>query len=169
MRISDWSSDVCSSDLNAFDEASDDHAMGDTLVHYLLVPRVVMQWLFPVILTFAFYLLMPGHDLPGGGFVAGITSSVAFLLLYMANGTRSVEASLSAQPVRWTRAGLVCAVVTGLAAWLFGCPFLTSHSRYLTVPLIGDIPLASALLFDIGVFAVVAGTTLLIQIGRAPV
>src|SRR3546814_17954458 len=88
--------------------------MGDTLVHYLLVPRVVMQWLFPVILTFALYLLMRGHDLPGGGFVAGITASVAFLLLYMANGTRSVEASLAVQPVRWISAGLVCAVLTGL-------------------------------------------------------
>src|SRR3546814_9560562 len=140
---------------NDFDEASDDHAMGDTLVHYLLVPRVVMQWLFPVILTFALYLLMRGHDLPGGGFVAGITASVAFLLLYMANGTRSVEASLSVQTVSWISAGLVCAVVTGLAAWLFGYPYLTSPSRYLTVPLIGDIPLASALLFD--------------KIGRAPV
>src|SRR3546814_20299192 len=75
----------------------------------------------------------------------------------MANGTRLVEASLSVQPVRWIAVGLVCAVATGLAAWLFGYPFLTSHSRYLTLPLIGDIPLASALLFDIGVFAVVVG------------
>src|SRR3546814_20362119 len=89
MRISDWSSDVCSSDLNAFDEESDDHAMGDTLVHYLLVPRVVMQWQFPVILTFALYLLMRGHDLPGGGFVAGLTASVDFLLLYMAKHGRA--------------------------------------------------------------------------------
>src|SRR3546814_5249248 len=99
MRISDWSSDVCSSDLNAFDEASDDHAMGDTLVHYLFVPRIIMQWLFPVVLTFALYLLMRGHDLPGGGFTAGIATSIAFLLLYMANGTRLVEASLSVQQI----------------------------------------------------------------------
>jgi len=152
---------------NAFDEASEDHAMGDTLVHYLFVPRIIMQWLFPVILTFALYLLMRGHDLPGGGFTAGIATSIAFLLLYMANGTRLVEASLSVQPVRWIAVGLVCAMATGLAAWLFGYPFLTSHSRYLTLPLIGDIPLASALLFDIGVFAVVVGTTLLMLIAIA--
>src|SRR3546814_9917258 len=120
MRISDWSSDVCSSDLitvlsivaltvftllrrfrpapesielpdqqrrqNAFDEASEDHAMGDTLVHYLFVPRIIMQWLFPVVLTFALYLLLRGQDLPGGVFTAGIATSIAFLLLYMANG-----------------------------------------------------------------------------------
>ncbi|BAV66161.1 monovalent cation/H+ antiporter subunit A [Sphingobium cloacae] len=152
---------------NAFDEASEDHAMGDTLAHYLLVPRVIMQWLFPVILTFALYLLMRGHDLPGGGFAAGVATSIAFVLLYMANGTRLVEASLNVQPVRWISAGLVCAVATGIAAWLFGYPFLTSHSRYLTLPLIGDVPLATALLFDIGVFAVVVGTTLLMLIAIA--
>src|SRR3546814_9792546 len=88
--------------------------MGDTLVHYLFVPRIIMQWLFPVVLTFALYLLMRGHDLPGGGFTAGIATSIAFLLLYMANGTRLVEASLSVQPVRWIAVGLVCAVATGL-------------------------------------------------------
>src|SRR3546814_7608524 len=110
---------------------------------------------------------MVGHDLPGGGFTAGIATWFAFLLLYMANGTRLVEASLSVQPVRGSAVGLVCAVATGLAAWLFGYPFLTSHSRYLPLPLIGDIPLASALLFDIGVFAVVVGTTLLMLIAIA--
>src|SRR3546814_20487715 len=85
----------------------------------------------------------------------------------MSNGLRSVGVSLAVQPVRWSSAGLVCAVATGLAAWLFGYPFLTSHSRYLTLPLIGDIPLASALLFDIGVFAVVVGSTLLMLIAIA--
>src|SRR3546814_20208036 len=116
---------------------------------------------------FAIYLLMRGHDLPGGGFAGGIAASIAILLLYIANGTRAVEASLHIEPVRWISAGLLCAGGTGLAAWLFGYPFLTSHSRYLTIPWIGDIPLATALLFDIGVFAVVVGTTVLILIAIA--
>src|SRR3546814_13454222 len=109
--------------------------MGDTLVHYLFVPRIIMQWLFPVVLTFALYLLMRGHDLPGGGFTAGIAPSIAFLLLYMANGTRLVEAGLSVKPVRWMAVGPVCAVATGPAAWLVGYPFLTRNSRYLQPPL----------------------------------
>ena len=50
---------------------------------------------------------------------------------------------------------------------MFGYPYLTSHSRYLTIPLIGEVPLATALLFDIGVFAVVVGTTVLILIAIA--
>ncbi|HMP45132.1 MAG TPA: monovalent cation/H+ antiporter subunit A [Sphingopyxis sp.] len=149
---------------NAFDQASEDRTEGDTLAHYLFVPRIIVQWLFPVVLTFALYLLMRGHDLPGGGFAGGVTASIGFLLLYMVLGTRAVEAVLDVQPVRWISLGLLCAAGTGLAAWAFGYPFLTSYSRYVDVPLIGAVPIASALLFDIGVFAVVVGTTVLILI-----
>ncbi|MGE4324023.1 MAG: monovalent cation/H+ antiporter subunit A [Sphingobium sp.] len=152
---------------NRFDDDRDDRERGDTVAHYLLVPRVIMEWLFPVIITCALYLLVRGHDLPGGGFGAGLTASIAIILLYMASGTRSVEARLHILPVRWISTGLLLAAVTGMAAWLFGYPFLTTHFRYLSVPLIGDIPLASALLFDIGVFAVVVGTTVLILIALA--
>ena len=152
---------------NAFDDAHDDNAFGDTAEHYLLVPRVIMEWLFPFILTCALYLLARGHNLPGGGFAGGVTASIAIILLYMANGTRSVEARLHVQPVRWIAAGLLCAAATGAAAWLFGYPYLTTHSSYLDLPIIGEIPIASALLFDIGVFAVVVGTTVLILIALA--
>jgi multicomponent K+:H+ antiporter subunit A len=152
---------------NAFDHAEEDREHGDTLAHYMFVPRIIMQWLFPVILTFAIYLLMRGHDLPGGGFAGGIAASIAILLLYMAGGTRWVESRINVQPLLWISLGLLCAAATGMAAWAFGYPFLTSYSRYVSLPLIGDIPIASALLFDIGVFAVVVGTTVLILIALA--
>ena len=152
---------------NAFDDAREDRERGDTVRHYLLVPRVIMEWLFPVILTFALYLLVRGHDLPGGGFAGGVAASIAILVLYMASGTRSVEARLHVQPVRWISAGLLCAAATGAASWLFGYPFLSSYARYLELPVIGAIPIASALLFDIGVFAVVIGSTVLILIALA--
>ncbi|WP_324742160.1 monovalent cation/H+ antiporter subunit A [Tsuneonella sp. CC-YZS046] len=152
---------------NAFDDAHEDRERGDTVRHYLLVPRVIMEWLFPVILTFALYLLVRGHDLPGGGFAGGVAASIAILVLYMASGTRSVEARLNVQPVRWISAGLFCAAATGAASWFFGYPFLSSYARYLELPVIGAIPIASALLFDIGVFAVVIGSTVLILIALA--
>ncbi len=152
---------------NDFDQAEEERSHGDTLAHYLFVPRILMQWLFPVILTFAIYLLMRGHDLPGGGFAGGVTASIAILLLYMAGGTRWVEARLDIRPLRWISFGLLLAVATGLAAWVAGYPFLTSYFSYLSIPLIGDVPIASALLFDIGVFAVVVGTTVLILIALA--
>ncbi|MGE4429990.1 MAG: monovalent cation/H+ antiporter subunit A [Sphingobium sp.] len=150
-----------------FDDAGEGRRRGDTVRHYLLVPRVIMEWMFPVIATFALYLLVRGHDLPGGGFVAGLTGSIAIILLYMASGTRSVEARLTVQPVRWISAGLLCTSLTGMAAWIFGYPFLSTYFDYLDLPLIGDVPLASALLFDIGVFAVVVGTTALILVALA--
>ncbi|MCC2600957.1 monovalent cation/H+ antiporter subunit A [Sphingopyxis yananensis] len=150
-----------------FDEEQEHRSEGDTLEHYLFVPRIIMQWMFPIIITLALYLLIRGHDLPGGGFAAGITASIAILLLYMAGGTRWVEARLNVQPIRWISLGLLSAALTGVGAIVAGFPFLTTYFNYLTVPIIGDIPIASALIFDIGVFAVVVGTTVLMLIAIA--
>jgi len=72
-----------------------------------------------------------------------------------------VEARLHIRPVRWMGVGLLLAVGTGAAAWLFGRPLLTSYFAYGEVPAIGAVPLASALLFDFGVFALVVGATVL--------
>ena len=115
----------------------------------------------------AAFLLLRGHDLPGGGFVAGITMAVAFILQYMARGTIWVEARLRVLPVRWMGVGLLLAGGTGAAAWLFARPFLTSYFSYAEIPLIGAVPLASALLFDLGVFAFVVGATVLMLIALA--
>jgi multicomponent K+:H+ antiporter subunit A len=93
--------------------------------------------------------------------------SIALVLQYMAGGTRWIEARLKILPIIWTGLGLLCAAITGMGAWLFGHPFLTSHFRYLDLPGIGKVPAATALLFDLGVFAVVLGSTVLILIALA--
>ncbi|MFV0623202.1 monovalent cation/H+ antiporter subunit A [Sphingomonas sp. ac-8] len=152
---------------NAFDEAREDRAVGDTLSDYLAVPRVIMDLLFPAIIVFALYLLLRGHDLPGGGFAGGITMSIAIVLQYMARGTRRVEARLEVHPVRWIGAGLLVAAATGLGAIVFGQPFLTAYFTYVDLPLIGKVPTASAFLFDIGVFTLVIGATMLVLIAIA--
>jgi multicomponent K+:H+ antiporter subunit A len=152
---------------NARDEKQAEEQRRDTLADFLLVPALIMRLLFPVIATMAVYLFMRGHDLPGGGFVAGLTMSVAFILQYMAGGTRWVEARLVILPVRWIGLGLLFAALTGIAAWLFGYPFLTSYFAYKTLPVIGQIPLASAVIFDLGVFTLVVGATVLILIALA--
>ena len=64
-------------------------------------------------------------------------------------------------PRRWIAAGLLFALGTGAGSWYFGYPFLTSHTAHLTLPLVGDIHIASALFFDIGVFLLVVGSTML--------
>jgi multicomponent K+:H+ antiporter subunit A len=151
---------------NAFDEAQPDREAGDTASDYLLVPSVIMQWLFPVIIVFAAYLFLRGHDLPGGGFAAGIAMAAAFILQYMAAGTAGSRIG-SRSCLSLDGAGLLMAAATGAGSWLFGYPFLTSHSRYVDLPLIGEVPLASALLFDLGVFSLVVGATVLMLIALA--
>ena len=152
---------------NAYDEAAENRKPGDTLSDYLRLPRLTSELLFPVIITFAVYLLMRGHDLPGGGFAAGVTMSIALILQYMVSGTRSIEERLYVQPLRWMGGGLLLAAFTGLAAWGFGYPFLKTYFRYVDLPVFGKVPVASALLFDIGVFALVVGATVLMLIAIA--
>ena len=152
---------------NAYDDADDGRTVGDTLVDYMLVPRAIMQWVFPLIVVLSMFLLIRGHDMPGGGFAAGITLSIGLMLQYMAIGTRQTEDRLRVHPTRWISLGLLIAISTGAGAWLFGYPFLTSWFRYLELPFIGAVPFVSAFVFDIGVFLLVVGATALILVALA--
>ena len=105
---------------------------------------------------------MRGHNEPGGGFVAGLVLSIAFITQYIVAGTHWVEAHLHLRVVRWIGVGLLMALATGIASLWFGYPFMTTHTAHLTLPVVGEIHIASALFFDIAVFAVVVGSTLLI-------
>jgi len=152
---------------NAYDDEQPERRRGDTVIDYLLIPSVIMQVMFPVIGILAVFLFLRGHDLPGGGFAAGLTMAIAFILQYMAGGTRWVEARLRILPVRWISLGLLSAMLTGVGAFLFGYPFLTTYFSYFDVPVIGKVPVASALLFDLGVFLLVVGATVLVLIALA--
>ncbi|WP_375620913.1 MULTISPECIES: monovalent cation/H+ antiporter subunit A [unclassified Bartonella] len=151
----------------AFDIAQPNRNVGDTVLNYLAVPAVIMGWLFPIIIAFAIYLFMRGHDLPGGGFVGGITLAIGFILQYLARDIRWVETHLRVLPLRWIGFGLLLSVVTGMGSWFFGYPFLTSFFRYIHLPLIGKVTMASAFLFDFGVLSLVLGATVLILIALA--
>jgi len=144
-----------------------DGRKGDTLADTLLVPALIMRLLFPVIASVAIYLFLRGHDLPGGGFVAGLTLSIGFILQYMAGGTRWVEARLYILPVRWIGLGLLAAGGTGVGAWIFGYPFLTSYFTYVDLPVIGRVPFSTAMIFDLGVFMLVVGATVLLLVALA--
>ena len=152
---------------DVYDHAHPDRQKGDTVKDTIAVAALMMVLLFPVIGITAVFLLLRGHDLPGGGFVAGITMAAAFILQYMARGTVWVEARLHVMPVRWMGFGLLLGAGAGAAAWFFGYPFLTSYFAYTELPLIGRVPIASALLFDIGVFSLVVGATVLMLIAIA--
>jgi multicomponent K+:H+ antiporter subunit A len=133
----------------------------------LMVPAVIMRAMFPAITVLAIYLLFRGHNLPGGGFVAGLTFAVAVILQYMAAGTRRVEDRLDIRPMWLIGLGLVLAAATGAGALLFEHPFLTSHTAHVSLPLLGELHLPSAFFFDLGVFSVVVGATTLILIALA--
>lgn len=152
---------------NAYDERRAERDLGQTLREYMLVPRVLMQWLFPAIVVFALFLFLRGHDRPGGGFAAGVAMSIAFILQYMASGTRSTEARLRVQPINWIGVGLLIAVAAGAGAWFFGYPFLTSYFQYVDIPWLGELPAATAMIFDLGVFVLVVGATVLMLIALA--
>jgi len=152
---------------DSHDEAHPDRQKGDTAKETTETAALMIGLLFPVIGVVAIFLLLRGHDLPGGGFVAGVAMATAFILQYMARGTIWVEARLHVLPVRWMGVGLLLAGCTGAAACVFGYPFLTSYFAYAELPLVGHIPTASAFLFDIGVFSLVVGATVLMLIAIA--
>ena len=134
----------------------------DTAVGYLMVPAVLVRLLLPFAALLALYLFLRGHNEPGGGFVAGLVLSVALLLQYIVSGTQWVEAHLNLWPRRWIAAGLLLAAGTGLGSLLWGYPFMTTHTAHVSLPLLGEVHLASATFFDLGVFILVVGATLLI-------
>jgi multicomponent K+:H+ antiporter subunit A len=130
-----------------------------------LLLRVAASVVLPLALVFTLYIFMRGHNLPGGGFIAGLITAVALVLQFMALGQASAEAMLRAQSgrrfVRWIGAGLSIAGLTGAGAFFWSRPFMTSAHGHPHVPLLGELPLASAALFDLGVYLTVVGSTLL--------
>ena len=127
-----------------------------------LMLQAVSRPLLPMALLVAIFMLFRGHQLPGGGFIAGLVTAVALILQYVANG---VHWSQERMPVSYRTViaiGLFMAVGTGVGSWFFGAPFLTSWVGHVKIPLLGDIELATAMLFDIGVYLTVIGATLLI-------
>mgnify|MGYP002804134809 CR=1 FL=1 len=152
---------------NKSDRDRDNRTEGDTLKETMLIPRVVMRWMFPFILLLAAHLFLRGHDLPGGGFAAGIAVAIAFVLQYMASGARWVEERLTIRPIVWIGLGLLISVVSGVGAWVFGQPFLTTWFQYADLPILGRVPLASAVVFDLGVVVLVVGATVLMLVALA--
>ena len=127
----------------------------------LPIPNVVGRVLLPLAILVSAYLFLRGHNLPGGGFIAGLVLSVPLLLQYVLSGMHYVEPRIGLDyrgPIGW---GLLIATATGLGSWVVGHPFMTSHTRYIDIPLLGDVPFASAMFFDIGVYLVVFGACML--------
>ena len=131
-----------------------------------LVLGTVARGLLPFGLMVSVFLFLRGHNLPGGGFIAGLVAAIVLVLQIMAgHGSRLNNPRLW---VSLTASGLIVLTLTGLAAWLWGYPYLTTSFAHPALPLVGEVPLASAAVFDLGVYLTVTGATvlMLLALGR---
>jgi len=130
-----------------------------------LMLQVAARLVLPLALVASAYIFWRGHNLPGGGFIAGLVTAVALVLQYMAVGQGRAEAVLhgagGGRFTRWVGVGLGIAGLTGVGAFVFGRPFLTSAHGNPVVAVLGELPMASAAMFDLGVYVTVVGATML--------
>lgn len=134
---------------------------------YLMLPAVLVRLLLPLAILVSLFFLLRGHNAPGGGFVGGLILATAVILQYLVGGTIWVESHLRIHPLYWIAIGLLSAAAAGASAWLAGAPFLTSQAWHGKLPLLGEFHLSSVLLFDIGVYMLVVGTTILMLVAIA--
>ncbi|HSO80397.1 MAG TPA: hydrogen gas-evolving membrane-bound hydrogenase subunit E, partial [Chromatiaceae bacterium] len=129
------------------------------------IMALLTRLLLPLALTVAVFVLLRGHNLPGGGFIAGLITAVALIMQYLANGVAWTRARLPGDLNPVIAAGLLLAAGTGLASLVLGYPVLSSTFGHWHLPVLGDLELASAMAFDLGVYLVVVGATLVILVG----
>lgn len=131
---------------------------GDTHPLMMVVATRVMM---PIALMVAAYIFFRGHNLPGGGFIAGLVAAIAVIMQYMASGFSWAAARQRFPYHGIIGSGVLIAAVTGLGAWFNDLPFLTSAFGYVTIPPLEKFELATAALFDLGVFLAVVGAVML--------
>jgi multicomponent Na+:H+ antiporter subunit B len=123
-----------------------------------LILHTAALFIMPLQLMFSLFLLLRGHDEPGGGFIGGLVAASAFVLYAFAFGATATRRILRVDPRDLLSAGLLFALASTIPAFLAGQPMLTAH--WWELPLPGDtyLKLSTVLIFDIGVYAAVLGT-----------
>ncbi len=126
-----------------------------------LILTSIARPLLPFALMMSVYIFLRGHNMPGGGFIAAILTSIAIMLQFMANGIPWTAARLRVRPQPVIAWGVLIAVATGVASMLYGSTFLDLAFTYVDFPLIGEVELATALFFDLGVYLTVVAAVIL--------
>lgn len=122
-----------------------------------LIFRTIAPFIAVLMLVFSVFVLLRGHNEPGGGFIGGLIAASAFAILGLALGVNAVRRTLRADPLTIAGIGLALSALTGFLPLLTSTPFLTGI--WISVPLgVGTVDLSTVMLFDLGVYLVVTGT-----------
>ena len=126
-----------------------------------IILRVGTRYLCGILVLFSLYMLIRGHNEPGGGFIGGLIGSTGFVLFAIACGTADARAALKVLPQNIAMTGLGIALLAGIAAALFGNALFTGQWLFINeTESSKGIPLSTVLVFDIGVYLVVFGSIL---------
>jgi len=131
------------------------------------IPAILVRVLLPVAALVSVYFLLRGHNLPGGGFVAGLIFATAIVLQYIVGGVLWVESRARILPQHWLALGLLVAGTAATLVWWVNHPFLAAVTWDVVLPVVGTVHLPSVLLFDIGVYMLVIGATILVLVALA--
>lgn len=123
---------------------------------------VMVRVVFHTALVLAIYLLMAGHNQPGGGFIAGLVASSAFALRYVSGGVEAVHDGVRVRPWAVLGTGLVLASFTAMASLVAGGALLESGKVSIDLGPLGTAKATSALPFDTGIFLIVVGVALML-------
>ena len=129
----------------------------ETAQNRSILVDVVTRLLFPSMMLLSAYFFFSGHNAPGGGFAGGLVAALALTLRYLAGGRREAEETLPVHPGKVLGIGIMFTTAAAVAPMFFGMPPLTSAYAEFDVPLIGDVTVPSALIFDAGVYIIVVG------------
>ena len=125
-----------------------------------LILSSTVKYLIPLFMIFSFFLLLRGHNEPGGGFTGGLVAASAFALYSIANGIEEAKIILNTNPINLIASGLFIALASGIISVLNGKSFLTGLWLKYEIPIVGKI--GTPLIFDIGVYIVVLGISTMI-------
>ena len=128
----------------------------------MLILRVVSRAIFPVFLLYTLYLLARGHQQIGGGFIAGVMLGLTMATLYIGVSKDFARRCFNVKGYYVLAVGLLIAIATGIGAFFYGLPFLTSGFREFHIFFFGHVELTSAAVFDFGIFVTVFGVLLVI-------
>ncbi|MGE7920295.1 Na(+)/H(+) antiporter subunit B [Viridibacillus sp. NPDC093762] len=127
-----------------------------------VILKTTTHVVFFIIFLFSIHIFLAGHFAPGGGFVGGLLTSSAIVLLLLVYDIKTVQKLLPINYTIMTASGLVLALGTASIGMFLGKPFFKHYFDHFYLPLIGDTELHTAMLFDTGVYLVVVGVTLTI-------